>query len=527
MKRERWPSLSPRAILMITLATAAVVFIGGLYLARRDEQVHMTDDRKPVQLIGENMEKASGELERLYEKDLRHLAAITDGLTDDPQKIAELCNSIVGVGQWSLIHGEGESEDIHVPVDRASSVKWPRPLFQINPEGLRKGDLPLSKEELLQSEGQTWGWIMLPGKPLLFWDRMDTHTAVILQIDPLPLHAALDTWFMQWSQDAFAPLGVREGPVCALASSGNILLSTGTLPATAPDFVLPVRSPFGTWEIMAWDRIVTRTSYDFKTLYIAGFLALLIVLLGILAYVQQRQLLAQTAQRVTFVNRVSHELRSPLTNILLNLELTKDMLDESSELPSRRLALVQEEAQRLRRLVDNVLAFSSFEREKHRVTAQACVPDEIIQAVIRQFAPSFARRGLAVDYLGDVATSCLLDADAVTQVLANLFSNIEKYVPQGTITVNAHFISRFLIISVADEGPGIPVREAERIFQPFERLDGRINEGATGTGLGLSIARELAQAMGGTLWLVPSKSGARFELRVPVVSVRQTTDSIS
>jgi signal transduction histidine kinase len=68
---------------------------------------------------------------------------------------------------------------------------------------------------------------------------------------------------------------------------------------------------------------------------------------------------------------------------------------------------------------------------------------------------------------------------------------------------------------VSDQGPGIPPEAAERIFRPFERLDSRINEGASGTGLGLAIARDLAITMGGTLRLLPSASGACFELRVP------------
>jgi signal transduction histidine kinase len=530
MKRNRWPLISPQAILLITLATAAVVFIGGIYLAQREEHVHEPGSRKPIQRIGEEMEKKSGQLEQLYAKDLRHLVSVTLASADDPPRISELCNSIVGVEQWSLIHGARETDnDIHVPIDPTSTIQWPRPTFQIKPDDMRGDSLLLSKDDLLHTDGQTWGWIMDPGKPLLFWQRPDaaSDAVVVLLIDPQPVRAALNTWFGQWAQESFAPLQVRNGPICALESSDTILMSTGTLPATPPDFILPIRSSFGTWEIMAWDRIIIRTTYDFKTLAIAIFLALLIVLLGAVGYLQQKQLLAQTAQRVTFVNRVSHELRSPLTNILLNLELTREMLAESQEQPARRLGLVQEEAHRLRRLVDNVLAFSSFERGKNQLKPHSCVPDEIILAVIQQFAPSFARRGLIVNYRGDVAAPCLLDGDAVTQILSNLFSNIEKYVPNGTVTVNACFLSSILIITVADEGPGIPVREAERIFQPFERLDGRINEGATGTGLGLSSARELAIGMGGALRLIPGRAGASFELRVPASAILHSTDSIS
>src|SRR5207249_4831827 len=110
---------------------------------------------------------------------------------------------------------------------------------------------------------------------------------------------------------------------------------------------------------------------------------------------------------------------------------------------------------------------------------------------------------------------CLLDADAFAQILANLLSNVEKYVPGGAVEMSGMLDDGALTVTVADQGPGIPAEAAERIFRPFERLDSRIHEGASGTGLGLAIARDLAATMGGTLRLLPATRGACFELRVP------------
>jgi len=422
------------------------------------------------------------------------------------------------VAQWSLVHGaNGALRDLHVPVGFATAAQWPKPVFATGADDGKDDVLLLSRDELLQADGPAWGWVAEPGKPPLFWQRLGpkSDAVVALLIDPKPLHSALDAWLGQWAGGAFSPLRVRNGPICALESDDAALLATGDVPVAAPDFVLPVRSFFGTWEIRAWDPVVLRTTYDYRILAGAGFLALVIVVLGVLAYVEQRRLLAQAAQQVTFVNRVSHELRSPLTNILLNLELSQEMLGEQATAPAGRLALVQEEALRLRRLVDNVLAFSALEREKYRWENRACVPDEIIRAVIAQFAAAYVRRGLNVRFAGKAGMACALDADAVAQVLANLLSNIEKYVPPGTVDIASALDANVLTVTVHDEGAGVPATESERIFRPFERLNGRINEGASGTGLGLSIARDLAFGMGGTLRLVPGRSGATFELRVP------------
>ena len=515
--RMKQRQISPRTTLVLTLAAAAMVLFGGFWLSWRQERIHVATNRAPVQGAGEDVSGEFGKLERLYEKHLRQRASATANLNDNVA-ISQMCDGIVGVAQWSLIQGDGGGfGDVHVPIGLGASVQWPKPAFQINPDNLSNNALLLPRDELLQPDGPAWGWVNDPGKPLLFWQRVGpkSNAVVILLIDAAPLHVALDSWLAQWAGKSFAALRVRNGPVCALESSGAVLMSTGAMPKDPPDFVLPVRSLFGTWELAAWDQVVLRTSYDFRILAVGGFLSLVIVVLGVLAYLQQKRLLAQTAQQVTFVNRVSHELRSPLTNILLNLELSQEMLGEQAPASVRRLALVQEEALRLRRLVDNDLAFSALEREKYRWEKRPCVPDDLVQAVIAQFAAAFVRRGLVVRFAGGAGVACALDADAVAQVLANLLSNIEKYDPPGTVDIATNLGGNELTVTVHDEGTGVPAAESERIFRPFERLDGRINEGSSGTGLGLSIARELAVGMGGSLRLVPSRAGAIFELRVP------------
>jgi signal transduction histidine kinase len=240
-----------------------------------------------------------------------------------------------------------------------------------------------------------------------------------------------------------------------------------------------------------------------------------VALLGVLVFGQQQRASALAAQRVSFVNRVSHELRSPLTNILLNIDLATDSIDGAPDEAIPRLALVQEEARRLGRLIDNVLTFSRQEQGRLQPDSKACVPANVIGSVVEQFAASFNRRALIVTRSGDATASCLLDSDALAQILGNLLSNVEKYVPGGEVQIAESIEDGMLAITVSDAGPGIPAAAAERIFRPFERLGTRVNEGSSGTGLGLAIARDLAVCMGGSLQLVSSGCGASFELRIP------------
>jgi signal transduction histidine kinase len=219
------------------------------------------------------------------------------------------------------------------------------------------------------------------------------------------------------------------------------------------------------------------------------------------------------------VNRVSHELRTPLTNMLLNLDVVKDSLPEADTEPTSRLGLVREEAGRLARLIENVLTFSRREQGTLKLHAVECHPREVVDCILAQFTPAFARRGITVarEHEGDDA-SCVLASDALSQITANLFSNVEKYAPNVPVHVRTVQRADTFLLVVSDRGPGIPASEQERIFEPFARMDDRVNAGVTGTGLGLSIARELAQRMGGKLGMETGGKGACFILEIPLVA---------
>jgi signal transduction histidine kinase len=265
----------------------------------------------------------------------------------------------------------------------------------------------------------------------------------------------------------------------------------------------------------------TMMTHHRPTLAIAGALSTLVALLGAFVHVQQSRARRLAMQRVSFVNRVSHELRTPLTNMLLNLDVIEHLLPANSRAGSR-LVMVREEARRLARLIDNVLTFSRREQGALKVHAVECRPCGIVDDVLAHFAPGFARRDIAVTRRHDGGdASCLLDADALSQITANLLSNVEKYAPGVPVEVCTFQDNARFKLRVCDEGPGIPATDAGQIFQPFVRLDDRVTANATGTGLGLSIARELAERMGGSLRLERRETGACFVLEVPFASVLQ------
>jgi signal transduction histidine kinase len=222
----------------------------------------------------------------------------------------------------------------------------------------------------------------------------------------------------------------------------------------------------------------------------------------------------QASQRVSFVNQVSHELKTPLTNIRMYADLLAVDLENVDEATGGkspdRLRIIVSESQRLSRLISNVLTFGRQQRETLVLRRREASVDELIQRVVEQFEPTLERLGIATDLSLDAAPAVSIGEDAVEQILVNLISNVEKYAADGgllkiTTSLNISTVS----IVVADAGSGIPITMQRAVFEPFVRVSSRL-EDAAGTGIGLSIARDLARLHGGDLRMIDAAAGASF-----------------
>lgn len=511
--------LSPHWSFALLLAGAVALLAVGGSLARKEESVRIERNRDSLRHFAGELQRQLHQLDRLYQSHLAEIARTGD--PTDEGALLRACNEIVGVRQFSLVAENGRNQpDIHVPIERPRG-DWPQPAFRQKWDGLPRVRVQLSGQDLLKG-AESSGWIDEPGKPLMFWLRRSAHEAVVLLIDATAVAEAMNRSLAEWSHRPFEPVRVGGGPDELLSPTDQPLARVGDHGEHQPDLILPLRTRFGTWQLASWDRWETRVSYNAPALAATGALAAFIAFLGLFLFIQQRRALRRAEERVSFVNRVSHELRTPLTNILLNMDLAHESVSEVSETATRRLEIVQEETRRLVRLVDNVLTFSRHEQGKLTLRPRPCIPARVVDATVEQFAPAFARRALEVRRMGDLSRTCLVDADALAQVLANLLSNVEKYVPPGGgVEIRGEMEDGTLVLTVADDGPGISPQEAEHVFCAFERLENRVTEGTSGTGLGLAIARDLATSMGGLLSLVPSTRGASFELRIPAPAAPQ------
>ena len=219
--------------------------------------------------------------------------------------------------------------------------------------------------------------------------------------------------------------------------------------------------------------------------------------------------------RSDFTSSVSHELKTPLTQILLYSETlglgrltTKGEIHEAADVIAR-------ETRRLIQMVDNILHFSRVERQVVRVSPSLQPLAPIVDAALRAFRP-LLERGVTVVANVDPSLSANVDADALRHILFNLLDNALRYGPNdGAITISAKRVADDVVISVDDEGPGVPSADRERIWRPFVTLQSN-DEPTPGTGIGLGVVQELAEAMKGKAVVEESLSGgARFSIWLP------------
>ncbi|MGE5589725.1 MAG: ATP-binding protein [Bacillota bacterium] len=199
-----------------------------------------------------------------------------------------------------------------------------------------------------------------------------------------------------------------------------------------------------------------------------------------------------------FVSNVSHELRTPLTAIRGFAEILEQ--DPGPDVRSRALGHLRLEAERLYRLVSDVLQLSSLESLPVRPQTLDLVP--LLQQAADQMAPRAGRYGQNLQVSLPARLEVRGDADRLKQVVLNLLDNALKYTPPGTrIRLQAVAEGRVARVSVSDTGPGIPEEHQERLFERFYRVDKARSRSLGGSGLGLAIVKEVVEKHGGTVTL--------------------------
>ena len=340
----------------------------------------------------------------------------------------------------------------------------------------------------------------------------DADVAIVLASDPDRLaDAAHPASTFELNDKEF------EAAVWSFSRQREAGRSTDTLPAVSGTY-RPLRAPGSVVGVaglrLRGDRAVTAEQEPFLEALLAQ------VALAIeheqLSQAQERAVLLTESERLykTLLNSVSHELRTPIAAITGASSTLRVLPDEQVEARTALASEIQLAAERLNRLVENLLDMSRLESGMLRLRLEWCDVADLIAVTVQRARPLLERQAFSVDVAPGLPL-VQMDYVLVEQVLINLLHNAAVYTPAGThVQLSARQEGAWLALIVADRGPGLPADALERIFDKFYRVPGAA---AGGTGLGLSIARGIVEAHGGTLVAENQpEGGACFTLRLPM-----------
>jgi PAS domain S-box-containing protein len=220
-----------------------------------------------------------------------------------------------------------------------------------------------------------------------------------------------------------------------------------------------------------------------------------------------------------FVSAVSHELRTPLTAIRGSLELLADgAAGELPEAAHQIVAMAERGSQRLTRLVNDIIDIERLEAGSFSVEPKPQPIEPLVQSTVRSLL-ALAEQGHVRLLVGEAHGHALCDADRVVQALVNLVGNALKFTaPGGAVRINAVPENHEVVLSVRDEGRGIPPEELDSIFERFHQVSSADAREKGGTGLGLTITKSIVERHGGRIWVDSEIGiGSTFWFTLPLV----------
>ena len=392
----------------------------------------------------------------------------------------------------------------------------------------RKSKFASSPANSPKPKNSKWfGWYWERGLNLIYWQRRPSGKIVGCALERsrwiADLIAGMPDTDTKTQRDYTARLSQRfDSRIRLVNAAGAPVYQWGHFqPAKSaePFCEIPVVDPLASWRLQCFvpdDQLVARSSSSWVGL--AAMLATIALVLGLSGYFLVREYardMRSAEQQVSFVNQVSHELKTPLTNIRMYAELLErdfDQLETDVENAARkRLDVILSESQRLSRLIGNVLTFARHQRDTLSLRPSKAAPGQVIEQIVDRFRPSLEAAGIAINVASTGDETMLIDTDILEQIVGNLISNVEKYAATGErLDVDSCVADGELTVNVRDAGPGIKASNQELVFEPFRRERNDVSS-ATGTGIGLSIARELARLHGGDLVLKESQQGCWFQ----------------
>ncbi len=247
----------------------------------------------------------------------------------------------------------------------------------------------------------------------------------------------------------------------------------------------------------------------------------LFMLLGLAAiYQSTRTLVDLSERRSQFVSSVTHELKTPLTNIRMYIEMLEQGIAANPQREQEYMQILGSESARLSRLINNVLELAKLEKKQRRFDLRPGCLQDVLNEVVTIMGHKLRQEGfeLTIEAL-DAPDNFVFDREVLIQILINLIENSIKFgrsAPLKVIRITVARQGQWVRIAVSDSGPGIPRKALEKVFDDFYRVDSDLTRTTGGTGIGLALVKKFVTAMDGHVQAVNNDGpGCTITLLLP------------
>jgi len=376
----------------------------------------------------------------------------------------------------------------------------------------------LATQAVQSAEGGWIPWFEENRLHILGWVRPSSGGTVYgLELELMALLSRLVPEFAALSQ---------TGTVYALIDgSGRVLSQSGGTPLKSgdkPEVSLSLAPQLPHWQVAVFFTgpgadASSRSLVLFSSLLLGIFIVAILSGGGLLTWQALRNL-KEARQKTSFVSNVSHELKTPLTSIMMYAELLMAGRVADAAKREHYLQVIVDESHRLTRLVNNVLDFSRLEQGRKTYNRRRLDIGLYLAETIELHRVRLQAAAMEIDLQAPAGGHYVdIDRDALDQVLLNLIDNAIKYAGEGHyLGIGLSTAKGWHAVRVADHGPGVPANFKSHLFEKFQRADDSLTTSKPGSGLGLSIARQLIRDQGGDIHCesVPGK-GSCFVITLP------------
>jgi signal transduction histidine kinase len=415
--------------------------------------------------------------------------------------------NILGEGQQQVVSEADQDMALDAIGQKASRFNKERGLImeeteQAEPSSDLRRALPLDNEKL-QVEVDPMQSVFINDLQVFIFRRIVINNQVyrqgfVLMVEEFLNHLA-GQYFVQQPMSRFASLGLKvmdQGREVTAVQAG----ATAQHPSFSLNRTFP--RPFSFLRAMLTCDQIPRSAGR-KTLSIMMVVLGAIILLGLFAIYQSAQaVVALSERRSSFVSSVTHEVKTPLTNIRMYIEMLEQGIARDQEREQEYFRILGSESARLSRLINNVLEFSKLEKKQRHLDLQEGTFEEVIQEVKDVMREKLRQEDFTLELEINDVPPFKYDREVMVQVLINLMENSMKFgkgSPVRKITLRVWPEGDWMKIGASDTGPGIPRHALKKVFDDFYRVDSSLTRTTRGTGIGLALVKKFVLAMNGSI----------------------------